>query len=546
MAWQYETGAGSDRATDYRDLLTKMVAFLTSQGVATVAINNAGTGYTTGDILTLTHAGAYLDAKFEVTAVAGVITALRIVANGAFSNRIASATVVSGGTGYAVNDVLEVQGGTSREKGKVRVATLSGSAVATVALFETGGAYSSAPGAASTTTKVGPAAGSGSGCTVTPTMTGLIGTTGLAVTGGTGSSATVNITLAQTGWAVDGRNTNNTTVNSVTNEKQVVLKGDAAGWTNKPYIGFGTVTATSGVNTRYAIAFYGMTSHNSATSMFTQVGIKGSSSQAAGNPYLLCDQDDAQDMNFWFSADDKRFSGVLDTNSSAGTSDSREYYHFYTGYINSFATEAEDPYPMMCSASAGVLNQDPSVSSLTISGLSECYWTTGSEGTWMYVAEEATWRPVRNGSTIPSGSNIAMFMFPHCDPTYYSSMSPTADAIVSSEFTSTAEVWISLAPAPTGRTSPAARLLMLPGTTSYHYPIPLTPVYKYSSTTSESLDTVRGTLQGWYWVYNTDSSGATITNFAEDYLTIGSDRYRIFHTHVQKQLYHYVCIKESV
>lgn len=544
MAWQYETGAGSDRATNYQDLLTKMVAFLTSQHVVTVAINNAGTGYTTGDILTLTHAGAYLDAKFEVTASAGVITALRIVANGAFSNRITTAAVVAGGTGYAVNDVLEVQGGTSREKGKVRVATVSGTAVLTVALFETGGAYSSAPGAGSSTAKIGPTAGSGSGCTLNPTMTGLIGTTGLAVTGGTGTSATVDITLAQTGWTVDGRNTNNTTFNSVTNEKQVVLKGDAAGWTNKPYIGFGTVTATSGINTRYAIAFYGMTAHNAApANLFVQPGFHGSSTGADGYPYLLCDQQAAQEMDFWFSADDKRFSGVIDTNSSAtSTSDSREFHHFYTGYLNSFATEAEDPYPMMCAASAGILNQDPSASSATISGLSECYFTATDEGVWVFINEDGlTWRPVRNGPTVPSSGSIAASMFPHCDPTYDSTLSPTADGQVADDTGFSA--WETFAPI--DRSAPANRLLMIPGTTPYHYPIPLTVSYKYSNTTSETLDTVRGTLQNWYWIFNTNSAGSTIANFGLDYLTIGSDRYRIFHTHVQRQPYHFVCIKET-
>jgi hypothetical protein len=162
---------------------------------------------------------------------------------------------------------------------------------------------------------------------------------------------------------------------------------------------------------------------------------------------------------------------------------------------------------------------------------------------WAYISEEGAWRAIRNGPTVPSGSNIALFMFPHCDPTYYGS---GADQIVASSLSTTMEPWGSFAPAPTGRSSASARLLMIPGTTPYHYPIPLTLIYKYSSTTSEVIDTVRGTLQGWYWVFNTNSSGSTITNFSEDYLTISSDRYRIFHTHVQRQLYHYVCVKESV
>ncbi|MCH7944864.1 MAG: hypothetical protein IIC73_02440, partial [Armatimonadetes bacterium] len=86
MAWQPEVGGSSNRAADYRDLLVKKVAFMTSQHVATVAINNRGTGgaYVVGDIVTLTHAGAILDARFEVTGVtAGQIDTLRIDSSGA-------------------------------------------------------------------------------------------------------------------------------------------------------------------------------------------------------------------------------------------------------------------------------------------------------------------------------------------------------------------------------------------------------------------------------------------------------------------------------
>src|SRR5688572_6598806 len=137
MSWQYEVGTGTARATSYRDFLTKLVAFCTSQKVATVAINAGGTGFAVGDIVQLTHAGAYLNARFEVLTLSGsAIATLRIVASGAFSNRLTGAvTVNAGGSGYQAsvsNIILEVQGGSSREKGKV-VATTNGSGVVTSA-----------------------------------------------------------------------------------------------------------------------------------------------------------------------------------------------------------------------------------------------------------------------------------------------------------------------------------------------------------------------------------------------------------------------------
>jgi hypothetical protein len=135
-------------------------------------------------------------------------------------------------------------------------------------------------------------------------MTGMIGTTGLAVTGGGGTGATVDITLAETGWTVDGRNTNDRTENSLTDEKEVVLVGDAAGLTNKPYIGMISATATSGINTRYALVLFGMLAHNSAIAFKDQPGLSpgvnsGTDALEDGGSFLLCDEDDVQDMDFW-------------------------------------------------------------------------------------------------------------------------------------------------------------------------------------------------------------------------------------------------------
>lgn len=62
---------------------------------------------------------------------------------------ITSATVNVGGSGYQVDDVLDVAGGTG---GKVKVATLTGSAVATVTIQAAGSGYTTATGAATTTT----------------------------------------------------------------------------------------------------------------------------------------------------------------------------------------------------------------------------------------------------------------------------------------------------------------------------------------------------------------------------------------------------------
>ena len=550
MAWQKEIGSGSNRATGYRDLFVKKVAMMTSQNVATVAINNQGTGgtYVVGDIVTLTHAGAMLDARFEVTAVtAGQIDTLRIDTNGAFSNRFASAVVGgAAGSGYSVGDILELQGGTQREKGKVRVATLSGSAVATVTVFESGGAYSAAPGANDATIGIGPAAFAGDDvATITATMTGLIGLTNLAVTGGGGSGATVDITLAQTGWTVDGRNTNNRTENALTDEKEVVLVGDAVGLTNKPYVGMISWTAPSSGDTLFGIALYGMVAHNASIAFKDQPGLSPNLSSgdvlADNGAYLPTDKNDAQETNFWLSVDDRRILGEININPAAAATDDGRYMNFHMGLMNGYATETENPYPMFIFGPSRVISVDPTSSTVNISCMPELASFTGVSGTaFFYVAETSTWVTLRHSANLIQ-TNVDQVMFPFGKLTSISTGSDpnkiTAEGIIeSSEDWSNAE-----------RASPSIKLLPVPGTADLPFLWPCNILYRPGGTVlNEILDTPRGELRGLFWVSGVDEAGVKIVNFSEDIVTVGSDRYRVFHTHTHIQPYHYYAIKEDI
>jgi hypothetical protein len=252
-------------------------------------------------------------------------------------------------------------------------------------------------------------------------------------------------------------------------------------------------------------------------------------------------------MDFWISADDKRISGVLDTNSAAATSDDSQYHHFYSGYYDSFATEVEDPYPMFVGASATQYEIDPSGSSGQISGLSECF-RSGSSATntsmFFYASEVSGWVTVANTTSGSAASPQGVGMFP---------MVQASDKIGTFDSDGIADdgpvsLWTGVGS--TGRAASTRRLYPIPGaTTAYHYPIPLTLYYRptgsFGGTTDTTKDSLRGSLANWFWVFNTSSAGADIANFAEDYITVGSDRYRVFHTHVQKQRYHYVCVKET-
>lgn len=98
-----------------------------------------------GTKLTFSAASTLTDIGIVVPVDGSGCTIDTVVAEGALT----SATVNAGGSGYQVDDVLNVAGGTS---GQVKVATLTGSAVATVTVETAGSGYTTATGAATTTT----------------------------------------------------------------------------------------------------------------------------------------------------------------------------------------------------------------------------------------------------------------------------------------------------------------------------------------------------------------------------------------------------------
>ena len=558
MAFQREIGSGVNRATDYRDLLMKWVAMATSQHVATVVINNGGTGgtYVIGDVVTLTHAGAILDARFEVLTVsAGQILTMRIQDTGAFSNRVATISIgTDDGAGYSVGEIVEIQGGTSRELAKAIVDTVSTGNVTAISLFETGGSYSVAPSATDNATiGIGPSGFGGDDALEidVDTMTGLIGTTGLAVTGGGGTGATVDITLAQTGWAVE-RNTNNRDENSLDDEKEVVMVGDAAGRTNKPYVGFLTWSVESGIDDRFGILCLGMTAHNPATALAAQIGLSPGLSVGdvleANGTFLLCDENTAQEMDFWITANDQRVGGAININPAAGSTDDGEYMHWYAGYGNSFATEIEDPYPFAVGACARIHNVDPSSSSESITGLSECIGPSGQQAPmYFYRSEDSTWVNVENSEGLSANQVRDTIMAPMGQITRITG-GTDADQIVGLGPVQFVGDDRPVEVGSTGRGAVAGRFLPTPGSASdLHRPIPLTIYSRPGGTTlNQTLDTVRLQLDGFFWVSASNAAAATIANFSEDFVTIGTTRYRVFHTQIHNQTYHYICIEEDV
>lgn len=554
MTCQIETGASSARATSYHDLLNKMVSFKTSRHVATVAINAAGVNFVVGDIVTLTHAGAHLDAKFEVLTLSGsAIATMRIHSNGAFGDRPnGTITITVGGTGYAVSAtdvILELQGGTSRCPTKIK-ATTDGAGIVTSAVdFEdlgtsAGGVYSALPSYPAATVIKGPnGTAAGTGCTITMGgSTGIIGTTALAVTGGSGTGATVDITLAETGWTVDGRNDNDRVVNTVLNEKSVVLVGDAVGQTNKPFTAYLSLTVDNGLDTRFAIACFGLIAHNPALNMsnqsFRSPGMTDETTFINGGSYILCPEDTGagtDEMDFWMKGDDQHFSMMTQIKESAAISDDGIYLQHYAGLMNRIGTETESPYAYYVFSSSRAINVDPEVGSVHVTSLCENRMQTSGCG-WFYDNVSSTWRNVQNDDTSGSPSNEGIIMSPCGRP--FNNSANNVDNVVM-----LGNIFISLVVFELDRGATVLILRKVPGTASEFFLWPLTIRRQDASAPDATTDRLYGQLRDIFWVSSDDGAGARIVNFSEDYITVGGDRYLIFHNHDQIKAYQYVAWK---
>lgn len=525
MSWQADTASG------YRDLLGRVVQLATSKYLDAVAINNAGTGYTVGDILTITHAGAAMNATLEVlTAPAGVIGSVAIRNMGAFSDRAASATVSAGGTGYAVGDILQVQGGTYTQRAKFQVATLSGSAVATVTLFDGGGAYTSAPSNPASTTKVGPAAGTGSGCTLTLSMTGLIGSTGIAATGGTGASATFNLTLDDAGWTAV-RDENDYTFNSITDEKEVILLGTVAGG-DAPYVGFRSYTATVGVDTRYGIVLTGFDDFNDLLSYDGQPGMGPKATPTTDGSHWLSLN---TSMDFWCSVSGRRIVCESECQPAATLT----FQSMYVGLALPYATATENPYPMVIAGSSGVHNRAVDAAGFLVTGLTEAFGSTSTDSPiYFRKASTGLYQVVANSNN--GTKQVSHLVFPVGETRDNAAndedlvVARSAGAVVPTIFTN--GICDATGAVATNKLFPALG-------TNESFLIPATIVS--SPTSANDPETLlRGELEGVFWVSATKSDGGVMT--ALDTITDANGAiYRLFQNAHRTERYSYLALKEA-
>lgn len=512
-----------------KDLLEKIASLGVSYNLSAPVISAAGTGYGVGNILSLNHAGGYLAATIEVLTVggAGEILTIALRNYGAYADRAASATVVAGGTSYAVGDIIELQGGTPWEKAKFTVATLAGSAVATVTVAQTGGAYPAAggPGAGAATTLVGPSGGAGTGCTLTTTYTGLVGTVGLAGTGGTGTGATFNVTRTHSGWT-SKRNRDNYSFNGVLTEKDVILQGDVTPG-NDPILLARTYTATVGANTAHGVLWAGATSFNDSLVTESQPGrFKQAVPVNQGGNYLLLFN---ASSTAWVSHTNRRFAGVVKAVGLSVTS----YMQFYIGLGNAFGTATESPYPLIIACPSGAHNNFPDSGGALVTGLSEAVRFSSA------VQSPITFRRVQDAAAVDV-FNVDNFSSVG-DPN--NTMYPLGEnrqggtpSLIVGEGAFTFWNGISL------HNGGVATRLLFPSPTGEFLLIPLTVVSTPTGSPTFDVD-LQMELDGCFFASATKADGTAFTS--EDTLTIGSTRYRAFANAHRVQRFSYMLLRES-
>lgn len=531
MVWYYGTTASSAAR---RDLLDKIVALATSQHVSAAVLNAAGTGYVAGETLTIPHAGGYLPAIIEILTVggSGEILTFAIRAGGAYANRVASVVVNAGGSGYTTGHVVRLTTGTATQQCKLLVTAAAG-AVTSAAVFETGGAYSVAPDATASASNSDIGVGSGTGATFDVTMTGLIGTTGAAASGGSGSGATFDLTLTATGWtALVDRN--DYSFNSVTDEKEVILQGDA-GSADDPLVGFRTYTTLLG-DTRYGIMIAGMDSYNPLLAFGSQPNVSPSTPDSNAAPCLLM-FDNAQ--SYWISINGRRIVAEVKAVGASITS----YVGMYAGLMKPFGTQTESPYPMALAATSKSYQRKPDAGGFFVSSLTEFFSdTTALAGGLMRRQSDGAWLTICN---VANGTLQQSSAFPQCYPLGnipFASGGTGVDRINADG--QLAFVLNGTGAALANGATPTQAIMPTIGDGEIlRVPVGLAMHNSTGDNNSETL--LRGEFEGVYWIPGTKADGSIVSS--EDTLTdpVTGDRFRIFQNAHRTERYSFFCIQEA-
>lgn len=508
----FQTGT----STDYKDLLAKLVSFCTGNNVTAAAIQSGGTGYTVNDVLTVVGGTSTWPCTLKVTAVSGgVITGVKILTSGAYTvnptNPVsvtggtgASATfnltlntgnwdinrnskyaglitIQSGGTGYAVGNILTVTGGTSVWPVQLLVTSVSSGVITGVSFYNRGN-YSALP------------------------------SNPVSVTGGAGSSATFVIT-----W-----------------EDEVLLQGIGSG-ADEVYVGFRTYQDLGVDAFNWEVA--GMTGYSAASQWDLQPGINPNrwyETDTVSRGGTFVPLDDAT-MTFWFNQNGRRIIGVI----KCGTT---SYMSFYAGFVDPFNTTTEYPYPMYIAGS--VCRSDTRYNS-TRRALSaymdpRCKQTSSSrtpssgqlryvDGVWLDFYHTMEFYTPDTGTPINQGPYYDRVIVPPHQTLRGASQSAPDYYVL--DYSWRLDM---LTPVGVGGTA-TYDLRSTPGATESYM-----PMFPCTLFMDSPADQFVGQLSDTYWIC---IAGSPLT--VEDELDIGADSYIIFRMGNQTENYYHFALKRT-
>lgn len=514
MTWQTGT------SNEYKDLFSKLVAVATGNHADSATVSAGGTGYTVGDILTVSGGTSTFAATFRVlTAPAGVVGTVGVVTGGAYTanpsnpasttggtgtgctlnltmsatgwtivrltRQAVSATVAAGGSGYSVGNTLTLVGGNFTTAATFTVATLGGGgAVATVTLA-TAGEYRDIP------------------------------SNPVSVTGGAGTGATLTVTWAEYSGA---------------NEKECILQGVGSG-SDTIYVGIKTYSQVNGADTARNWTLVGMTGFNSSLAFDAQPGVSpGGIPSASGGAYVPLKATDAFPMSFWFNITGRRIIGVAKIETATVTN----FASWYLGFLNPYGTSTEMPYPIFvagCTARHDCLFNTTAPS---ITGLTEMVGINGRTGPAYGRLPNSTWVTVRNSIAVDSGSptraqNQDYLVYP-CGKTTITGVA-TDDFIVNDNVFD----WLSMIPGTGIPGTAAERLQPTPNTAgALRFLVPATITYS----NSPDFD-IWGEMDGVFWV----SQAGGEANL--DTITVSGVPYLMVQCGVRSTIFSFMAIKES-
>lgn len=535
-------------ATDEHDALNQLIQIATSRSLQGISLTAGGSGYEVDEILNIDNTGSTRthDAQIQVLTVdgGGAILTARIFRGGAYtvdptdvtaaattstnlkadgsavssangtgatfdltfaatgwtlkrrSRKAASATVAAGGSGYSVGNILTLN--TEDALGQTiaarfTVATLSGSAVATVTLLDAGLYEKQHSSPADIGTTVSPSGGTG---------------------------AVLNVTFADDVGQY---------------ERVVILEGTSAPLPVigiRVYDGAGATVSTTCRNW----SLTGFTGFNDGLTFINQPGRSPGDDRvlATGGAYVtLRDFNASFPIDFGYTIDNRRITGWFRVRNAVVV----HFPSFYMGLLDPFATSAEVPYPIYICGSTSRFNSvfnDTDVARVT--GLTECIGRSGSEGPGWLRRVDNTWQEVRNITGTDSGSptrsaSTQYMVYPAGLGQLNYTPNSEDDIAGTGDFN-----WQHIMP-PSG----------VPGTETYkYYGAPgstalydLIPATVFATDTSPVEYEMKGELNGVYWI-SVAPGGVEL-----DTAIIAGERYTIVPNGNRKLDYTYMAIRQS-